>query len=56
MAQAEIAKLNFQLARYQRAEFGPSSEKRARDIAQLELAIEELEETRAEEEAKTAKN
>jgi transposase len=31
------------LARYRRAEFGRSSEKRARDIAQLELAIETLE-------------
>ena len=38
VAQAEIAKLKFQLARYRRAEFGRSSEKLARDIAQLELA------------------
>jgi molecular chaperone GrpE (heat shock protein) len=32
-AQAEIAKLKFQLARYRRGEFGRSSEKLARDIA-----------------------
>ena len=30
-AQAEIAKLRFQLARYRRAEFGRSSEKLARE-------------------------
>ena len=38
-AQAEIAKLKFQLARYRRAEFGRSSEKLAREVEQLELAI-----------------
>ena len=42
-AQAEIAKLRFQLARYRRAEFGRSSEKLAREADQLELAIEALE-------------
>ena len=42
-AQAEIAKLKFQLARYRRAEFGRSSEKLGREIEQLELAIETLE-------------
>src|ERR1700746_824564 len=42
-AQAEIAKLKFQLARYRRAEFGRSSEKLAHDITQLELAIEAVE-------------
>ena len=42
-AKAEIAKLKFQLARYRRAEFGRSSEKLAREIEQLELAIESLE-------------
>ena len=42
-AQAEIAKLRFQLARYRRAEFGRSSEKLAREAEQLELAIEALE-------------
>jgi len=42
-AQAEIAKLRFQLARYRRAEFGRSSEKLAREAEQLELAIESLE-------------
>ena len=35
-AQAEIARLKFQLARYRRAEFGRSSEKLARDTEQLE--------------------
>ena len=48
VAQAEIAKLKFQLARYRRAEFGRSSEKLARDIAQLELAIETVETDQAE--------
>jgi transposase len=48
VAQAEIAKLKSQLARYQRAEFGKSSEKLARDIAQLELAIETVETDQAE--------
>src|SRR5947207_11852456 len=42
-AEAEIAKLRCQLARYRRAEFGRSSEKLARDAEQLELAIETLE-------------
>ncbi len=42
-AKAEIAKLKFQLARYRRAEFGRSSEKLAREVEQLELAIESLE-------------
>ena len=39
-AQAEIARLKFQLARYRRAEFGRSSEKLAREAEQLELAPE----------------
>lgn len=47
-AQAEIARLKFQLARYRRAEFGRSSEKLERDIAQLELALETLETDQAE--------
>jgi transposase len=47
-AQAEIAKLKFQLARYRRAEFGRSSEKLAREVEQLELAIETLEIDQAE--------
>jgi transposase len=47
-AQAQIAKLRFQLARYRRAEFGPSSEKLAREAEQLELAIETLETDQAE--------
>jgi len=47
-AQAEIARLTFQLARYQRAEFGRSSEKLAREAEQLELVIVSLEEDQAE--------
>jgi len=47
-AQAEIAKLKFQLARYRRAEFGRSSEKLEREVEQLELAIETLEIDQAE--------
>ena len=45
-AKAEIAKLKFQLARYRRAEFGRSSEKLAREVEQLELAIETRKPTR----------
>src|SRR5271168_4066786 len=47
-AQAEIAKLRFQLARYRRAEFGRSSERLEREADQLELAIETLEADQAE--------
>src|ERR1044071_7142582 len=53
-AQAEIARLKFQLARYQRAEFGRSSEKLAREVEQLELAIESVEEDQAERPATAA--
>ena len=48
VAQAEIARLKFQLARYRRAEFGRSSEKLAREAEQLELALEALETDQAE--------
>ena len=47
-AQAEIARLKFQLARYRRVEFGGSSEKLAREAEQLELALEALETDQAE--------
>src|SRR3954451_7667815 len=47
-AQAEIARLKFQLARYRRAEFGRSSEQLARETEQLELALETLETDQAE--------
>ena len=47
-AQAEIARLKFQLARYRRAEFGRASEKLTRESEQLELAIEALETDQAE--------
>src|SRR5690349_8215513 len=47
-AQAEIARLKFQLARYRRAEFGRSSEKLAREAEQLELALEALATDQAE--------
>ena len=48
VAQAEIARLKFQLARYRRAEFGRSSEKLAREAEQLELTLEALEADQAE--------
>lgn len=48
MPRPEIARLNFQLARYRRAEFGRSSEKLGRDTEQLELALEMLETDQAE--------
>ena len=47
-AQVEIEKLRFELARLKRAQFGRSSEKLTSSIAQLELAIETLEEDQAE--------
>jgi Transposase C of IS166 homeodomain len=47
-AQAEIARLKFQWARYRRAEFGRPSEKLARDTEQLELALETPETDQAE--------
>ena len=47
-AKTEIATLKFQLARYRRAEVGRSSEKLARGIEQLELAIESLATDQAE--------
>src|SRR6478672_3483569 len=53
-AEAEIARLKFQLARYRRAEFGRSSEKLARDTEQLELALETLESDQAERLATTS--
>jgi hypothetical protein len=34
--------MGFQLARYRRTEFGRSSEKLAREVEQLELALEAL--------------
>jgi len=40
VAQTEIARLKFQLARYRRAEFGRSSEKLTREAEQLELTLE----------------
>lgn len=42
-ARAEITRLEFQLARYRRAEFGRFSEQLARESEQLELAVETLE-------------
>jgi transposase len=47
-AQAEIARLKFQLARYRRAAFGRSSEKLTQETEQLELALETLETDQAE--------
>src|SRR5215510_1439535 len=48
----QIEKLNFQLARLRRQRFGGSSERIDREIAQLELQLEELEATKAAAEAK----
>ena len=47
-AEAEFARLKFQLARYRRAEFGRSSEKLTRETGQIELALETLETDQAE--------
>jgi transposase len=49
----EIEKLKFQLARLRRQKYGSSSERIEREIAQLELRLEELEATKAEAEAKS---
>jgi transposase len=53
-AKIEIEKLRCELARLKRAQFGRSSEKLGSAIAQLELAIETLEEDQAEQLAATA--
>ena len=50
-SQVEIEKLRFELARLKRAQFGRSSEKLTQSVAQLELAIETLEEDGAQETA-----
>lgn len=48
----QIEKLKFQLARLRRQRFGSSSERLDREIAQLELQLEEFEATKAAAEAK----
>src|SRR5215475_9994018 len=48
----EIEKPNFQLSRLRRQKYGSSSERIEREIAQLELRLEELEAAKAEAEAK----
>ena len=48
----EIEKLKFQIAKLRRMQFGRSSEKITRQIAQLELQLEELETGEAEDTAK----
>jgi len=48
----EIEKLKFQLAKLRRLKYGNSSERIEREIAQLELRLEELEASKAEAEAK----
>ena len=48
----EIEKLKFQLAKLRRMQFGRSSERINRQIAQLELRLEELESAAAEDDAK----
>ena len=50
-AQLEIERLRLLLAKARREQFGRSSERGARLIAQLELQFADLEETAAEEEA-----
>jgi transposase len=48
----EIEKLKFQLARLRRQKYGSSSERIDREIAQLELRLEDLEAAKSEAEAK----
>ena len=48
MQALEIEKLKFQIAKLRRMQFGRSSERIARQIAQLELRLEELEAGMAE--------
>src|SRR6201984_2613825 len=50
----EIEKLKFQIAKLRRMQFGRSSERRPRQIEQLELRLEELEAGEAEEITKAA--
>src|SRR5688500_6943337 len=50
-ARLEIERLRLLLAKARRERFGPSSERSARLIEQLELQLAELEETAAEDEA-----
>jgi transposase len=47
----EIEKLKFQIARLRRSAYGSSSERIERELAQLELKLEEMEATKAEAEA-----
>jgi transposase len=54
VTQLTIEKLKAQLAKLRRERFGPSSERIERAIAQLELALEAAEETKAEAEAPAA--
>ena len=51
---AQIEYLKGQLARLRRSQFGKSSEKLDQQIAQLELVLEDLEESAAQDEAKDA--
>ncbi len=50
----EIEKLKFEIAKLRRMQFGRSSERIAREIAQLELRLEELETGEAEDAVKAA--
>src|SRR6201987_354497 len=50
----EIEKLEFQIAKLRRMQFGRSSERRPRQMKQLELRLEELEAGEAEEITKAA--
>ncbi len=51
---AQIEHLKAQLAKLRRAQFGKSSEKLDQQIAQLELVLEDMEESAAQDEAKDA--
>jgi len=53
VSRLEIERLKLMLAKARREQFGQSSERGKQFIEQLELAIEDLEETQAEEETKT---
>jgi hypothetical protein len=53
-AEAMISALKLEIAKLRRAQYGKSSERRARLIDQLELQLEELETAAAEDEARAA--
>ena len=54
VSRLEIERLKLKLAKARREQFGQSSERGRLLVEQLELAIEDLEETQAEQESKAA--